>query len=219
MADAEFWLMTGNSQDAGTSLPWLRILVEQVPAAPQALALLTASCPAAVMHHSIRVLRYALVLRDAEHADVDDAVLLHSCLLHDVGASALAVGPERFEVQGADLAVALLVSYGWTPEKRATVWTAIALHTSPHIAERVNAAARLVRLAVRADFGDALIDDDLRQATEGALPRLDIERVLSAVVVEQAAQDERRAPGGSWPAALLSAHRAGSGPDARLAGF
>lgn len=198
---------------------WLRRLVERVPTAPQALALLSASCPAAIMHHSMRVLRYAFALRDSETADVDDGVLLHSCLLHDLGASALAGGPERFEVQGADLAVALLVGYGWTPARRAAVWAAIALHTSPQIAERISGTACLVRLAVRADFGEALIDADLRKSTEEDLPRLDIERVLSAVVVEQAVQDERRAPAGSWPAALLAAHRAGPGPDARLAAF
>ncbi|MEW2428765.1 HD domain-containing protein [Micromonospora sp. NPDC047644] len=194
-------------------------LVHTVPGGPAALALLNDACEPAIVHHSIRVLRYALALREQDNLDVEDEVLVHSCLLHDIGASRLASGPERFEVQGADLAVNLLIGQGWRTDRLEAVWTAIAVHTSPHIAERISAPARLVRLAVRADFSDDLITPELRRATEDDLPRLDVERVLSGVVVAQAEIDQRRAPGGSWPGDLLAAHRCGSGPDARLAGF
>jgi HD domain len=194
-------------------------LVDRVSAGPAAMALLTGACHPAIAHHSIRVLRYALALRDREGPGVADDVLVHSCLLHDLGASALATGAERFEVQGADLAVALLTEHGWTPDRSAPIWTAIAVHTSPHIAERISAPARLVRLAVRTDFGADLVDPGLRRATEETWPRRDVERVLSGTVVEQAVQDERRAPAATWPAALLAAHRASSDPDARLTAF
>lgn len=78
---------------------------------------------------------------------------------------------------------------------------------------------RLVRLGVRADFGDDLVDPALRRATEAEFPRLDAERVLSAVVVDQAVQDARRAPATSWAAALLAAHRASSDTHGRLRAF
>jgi hypothetical protein len=194
---------------------WLDRLAAEVPAGAQAVALLEAACVEPIVNHSIRVLRYALELRRRESVDA----LLHSCLLHDVGASWLTTGTERFEVQGAELAAALLAGNGWPRRRWQPVWTAIAVHTSPHIAERIGPVARLVRLAVRADFGEALIDEGLRRTTEAELPRLDIERVLSGIVVDQAVEDGRRAPGGSWPGDLLTAHRTGVGPDARLAAF
>jgi hypothetical protein len=190
-----------------------------VDAGTPALTLVREACAPAVVNHSIRVLRYATVLRDAEGVDVDDAPLLHSCLMHDLGASGLVRGWERFEVQGADLAVELLTRHGWAPEACAPIWAAIALHTTPHIAERISPLARLVRLGVLTDFGAPLVEPQLRSSTEAALPRADIERVLSGVVVQQALRDERRAPAATWPAALLAAHRADPDADARLAAF
>ncbi|ROP26921.1 HD domain-containing protein [Pseudokineococcus lusitanus] len=198
---------------------WLVEVADRVPAGRAALDLLGGACHPAVAHHSARTLRYALDLADRSGADVDRDALVHACLLHDLGASALAVGPERFEVQGADLAVALLAEHGWAPSRREQVWAAIAVHTSPHVAERLSPLTRLVRLGVRADFGDDLVDPALRRATEADHPRLDAERVLSGVVVDAALRDGRRAPETSWAAALLAAHRASPDPDARLAAF
>lgn len=202
--------------------PWLLKVVEQVATAPQALALLNRSCAAAIVHHSARALRYALAITKREDVAVDHAALVHACLLHDLGASVLATSAERFEVQGADLAVQFLEQHegdGWSQSRREAVWAAIAVHTSPHIAERMSPLTRLVRLGVRADFGEDLVDPSLRRAAEQDHPRGDVERVLSSVVVESALQDERRAPMSSWPAGLLAAHRASADPDARLAAF
>jgi len=202
--------------------PWLLAVVDQVATAPQALALLTRSCAAAIVHHSARTLRYALATTKREDVAVDHAALVHACLLHDLGASVLATSAERFEVQGADLAVQFLEQHeedGWPQSRREAVWAAIAVHTSPHIAERMSPLTRLVRLGVRADFGEDLVDPSLRRAAEQDHPRGDVERVLSGVVVESALQDERRAPMSSWPAGLLAAHRASPDPDARLAAF
>lgn len=203
--------------------PWLLAVVDQVATAPQALALLNGACAAAIVQHSARTLRYALAIAEREDVAVDHAALVHACLLHDLGASMMATSAERFEVQGADLAVQFLEQHegeGWPQSRREAVWAAIAVHTSPHIAERMSPLTRLVRLGVRADFGeDDLVDPSLRRAAEHDHPRGDVERVLSGVVVEAALSDDRRAPMSSWPAGLLAAHRASPDPDARLAAF
>jgi hypothetical protein len=202
--------------------PWLLKEVDQVVTGPQALALLNRACAPAIVHHSARTLRYALAINQREDLVVDQPALVHACLLHDLGASALATSVERFEVQGAYLAVQFLQQHeadGWSPSRRQAVWAAIAVHTSPHIAEHMSPLTRLVRLGVRTDFGEDLVDPEVRHAAEQDHPRHDIERVLSGVVVESALQDERRAPKSSWPAGLLAAHRASTDPDARLAAF
>lgn len=209
----------GAAQSGSVATPWLRELTDEVAAGPQALALLSTSCAAAIAHHSARTLRFALAIAEQTGTGVDRTALVHACLLHDLGASGLATGEERFEVQGADLAVALLADHGCTPQQREQVWAAIALHTSPHIAERLSPLSRLVRLGVRADFGEDLIDPALRRRAEDEHPRLDVEHVLSGVVVDLAVRDERRAPPSSWAAALLEAHRSSQRPDARLDAF
>jgi hypothetical protein len=198
---------------------WLTATAATAEAGAEAVALVRAACHPAVGNHSFRVLRYAMDLRDRDAVNVDAAALLHSCILHDLGASALAQGWERFEVQGADLAVRLLNGHGWSPEACQPVWTAIALHTTPHIAERISPLARLVRLGVLADFGADLIEPALRRATEAELPRADIERVLSGIVVRQALDDPRRAPAATWPAQLLAAHHSSPDDDSRLTAF
>jgi hypothetical protein len=126
-------------------------------------------------------------------------------------------GPTRFEIEGADAAKIFLsrfpneVSQEWTQH----VWTAIAVHTSPQIAERIHPLARLLRLAVRVDFGGAeerqifyafLQRETADKAIAGAqenFPRGEIEKVLGDVVAEQALRTEGKAPMVSWPGALL----------------
>jgi hypothetical protein len=198
---------------------WLAEAVTDVPAGDAALALIADACRPAITQHSIRTLRYAMDIAGRAEPDVDYAALVLACLLHDLGASELAAGAERFEVQGADLAVNLLAEHGWEPGARQDVWVAIATHTSPHIAERLSPLTRSLRLGVLADFGADLISPALRRETEELHPRLQVEHVLSGVVVEQALIDERRAPAASWPAALLEAHRSSTDPDARLKAF
>ena len=192
------------------------------PGGWEALTLIGQVVEPAIAHHSARVFRYAQAVGRAEGGEenqLEDGTLFLACLLHDVGATLLGEGPQRFEVEGADRAAAFAASYGYTTEQGRRVWEAVALHTSPHIAERIHPLARWVRRGVLSDFGAQLVDPGLRLRTEVDLPRLDVERTLSRVVVEQALRDERRAPASSWPAALLAAHRASQDVDARLAGF
>lgn len=90
------------------------------------------------------------------------------------------------------------------------VWQGIALHTSPGFAERISSLAQLVRQAVLVDSGGDVVDRagyDTRDATEKSFSRLDIERVLGDVVVEQALRQLRKAPTASWPGSLVEAKR------------
>jgi len=199
---------------------WLLSAADGVAKGRETLALVAGAQEVAIAHHSARTLRYALAIAELENErDVEPDLLFHACLLHDIGASSLPTGTQRFEVEGADIAADTVVGHGYTQAQTEKVWQAVALHTSPHIAERMGSLTRLVRLGVRADFGDNLIDAELRRQTEADLPRLDVERVLSRVVVEACLVDPRRAPAASWPNALLAAHQTSSHPDARLTAF
>lgn len=193
--------------------PLLAAEVPDHPACTEALALAKSSLPASVLNHSLRVFLYArralLLPGPAALAAPSTAhhVLFVACILHDMGiADAHASEPERFEVAGANAAASLLKRHGVDGQAAREAWLAIAMHTSPHVAEGAGGLVTALRLGVRADFGTfaGLGAGDV----EGRLPRLDVERELGDAVVRQAVALPSKAPGGSWPRDLVRAEEA-----------
>lgn len=140
-------------------------------------------------------------------------LLFTACLLHDIGTVAAYDGPQRFEVEGADAAVQFLSQFPSVSDaERHEVWTAIACHTSPQIAERIGELARLVRVAVVTDFGRKSVEwavlEPRREELEGEFERGGIEKVLGDAVVEQAVRRPEKAPMVSWPGVMYKAHLA-----------
>ena len=108
----------------------------------------------AVLNHSVRVWLLAdhVGRREGVRGREREALAV-ACLFHDAGTARAYDGPQRFEVEGADAAVAFLHGHGCHALLVRRVWEAVALHTSPGIAERMGTLPRLVRLGVLADFG------------------------------------------------------------------
>ena len=192
------------------------------PLASAALALARQHETDSVLNHSIRTHRYALrqagLLGLKADADFDAELLFVCCVLHDIGAFDAFDGPQRFEVEGADAAAALLRDHGRSDADIDLVWQGIALHTSPGIAERRGAIPLLTRAGVRIDFFSLSIPDVDRAEVERELPRLGLDHELAALVVAQALRQPEKARGSSWPAELLREHFAAHGrpaaPDA-----
>ncbi|KAF2734998.1 hypothetical protein EJ04DRAFT_576537 [Polyplosphaeria fusca] len=195
--------------------------IPQTPISQAAYNLASTTLPPPILNHSIRVYLYASHL--ARHSSSPYAsglpqdLLFTACLLHDIGATPRYNGSQRFEVEGADAAAALLRQHDVIEDDVHAVWIAIAIHTSPHIAERISEVAKLVRLAVLFDFGredgyrDAIGDEDLgelRKGFEGGHERLGIETVLGDAVVKQAVDRPQKAPAASWPNNLYKAYLA-----------
>ena len=90
------------------------------------------------------------------------------------------------------------------------MWTAIALHTSAGIAERIDPFTRLIRVGVLIDFVDEVRHDadaiEYASEIEQLIPRFDVEKVLGDAVVDQALKERSKAPPASWPGILLRAH-------------
>jgi HD superfamily phosphohydrolase YqeK len=166
--------------------------------------------PAPILNHSIRVYLYATALADTSQSTgiykvpPKSDLLFVSCILHDLGARALFTETSlRFEVEGADTAASHLRAHKVIEEDVQQVWQAIALHTTPHIAEKIGELPRIVRLAVLEDFGDAT--SERRQKLEEQFPRMQVEKVLGDAVVKQALQYPGKAPAASWPGLLVKA--------------
>ena len=163
-----------------------------------------------IANHSIRTFLHARVVAASDGLaagqDFDGDLLFLACVLHDIGTTDEADGELRFEVDGADAAARFLAAEGMSAAETDLVWEAIALHTSPQIAERRGPITRLTRLGVRGDFGLDTVAAAERSAIEEAYPRLDVEKHLGDAVLEQALRRPEKAPRNSWPASLVRAH-------------
>lgn len=190
-----------------------------------------------IFNHSLRVYLFAKWLSEKEGQQYDDRNLLllfAACVFHDLGTCDAFNGPQRFEVEGADAAKSHLLARDITETDAHKVWTAIALHTSPGIAERIDPFTRLVRLAVLIDFSPATRSSlgavEYGKDVEAMLPRLQIEENLARSVVCQAKGEQevpdktkylstQKHPGGSWPGMLLRAHLENPGHEGRNPAF
>jgi HD superfamily phosphohydrolase YqeK len=167
-----------------------------------------------IFNHTMRVLHLAWHL-PAQQPAPDQEALSVAVLFHDSGTIEENNGEQRFEVEGADAAARFLERWDWTPERIKPVWEAIALHTSPGIAERFGPLAQLVRAAVLIDLGRTDMPVASTPALDSQLaryPRLDIDRVLPDMVVAQALErgGAMKAPPSSWPGLLVADHLAGT---------
>ena len=208
----ETTLSHSHSSEAATAAASLRALVPQSGLCVAAFDLvISAALPLSILHHSFRVYFLAKWLAQNEKSEwAENDLLFVACIMHDIGASHLHDGPQRFEVEGADAAAELIKSQGQSEADAHEVWTAIALHTSPGIAERITPLARLVRLAVLIDFRPAtrssLGADEYAGELETKLPRLGIEKTLGDAVALQAVKQPDKAPPASWPGILYRSH-------------
>jgi hypothetical protein len=164
-----------------------------------------------IFNHTMRVLHLARHLPSPEPAPEPEALAV-AVLFHDSGTIEENNGEQRFEVEGADAAARFLEHWGWASGRIRPVWEAIALHTSPGIAERFGPLARQVRTAVLVDLRRIEMPVPSTDALDAELARyarLDVDRVLPELVVAQALdRSAEKAPPFSWPGALLADHRA-----------
>lgn len=198
---------------------------------PSNLACLTAlsfaqeSLPLPIVNHSLRVYLLARFIAKKEDSpfvsEGQISLLFVAAVLHDIGASDAVNGPQRFEICSADTAKHHLLKHGHSEAEAHQVWTAIAVHTSPGIAERIDPLARLIRLGVLSDFGSdeyrrSIGTDSYCKEIEALLPRLEPEKALGDAVIKQADKiphvdnltwpNSDKFPAASWPGILLRAH-------------
>ncbi|KAH7239848.1 hypothetical protein MRS44_015357 [Fusarium solani] len=190
-----------------------------------ALALARNALPQPILNHSLRVFLLALWLAEKEQSsfasDPQLPRLFVAAIHHDMGASDLYNGSQRFELCSADCAKAHLLAHDYSEAESHQVWTAIAVHTSPGIAERIDPLSRLIRLGVIMDFGSEENRAKMGVAEycneiEKLLPRLEAEKSLGDAVVKQAKKiphvdsltwpSDEKFPSASWPGILLRAH-------------
>ncbi|CAO3428919.1 HD domain-containing protein [Azospirillum doebereinerae] len=128
-----------------------------------------------LFNHSSRVYLFGAMAGERRGLAFDRELLYAGAMFHDMGLTkAHASDDERFEVDGANAARDFLKRHGIARSDIDTVWTAIALHTTPGIPKHMHPVVALVTAGVEMDvlgltYGE--YSDTEREAVVQAFPR------------------------------------------------
>jgi hypothetical protein len=105
-----------------------------------------------LFHHSSRVYYFGALAGKHRDLRFDPELLYTGAMFHDMGLTYQhSSAHERFEVDGANAARDFLRSRGISQTDIDTVWTAIALHTTPGIPQHMHPVVALVTAGVEMD--------------------------------------------------------------------
>ncbi|HUN97858.1 MAG TPA: HD domain-containing protein [Bradyrhizobium sp.] len=108
--------------------------------------------PPLLFHHSSRVYYWGALTGKRRALGFDPELLYAGAMFHDMGLTPqYASADKRFEVDGANAARDFLRSHGIAEREIETVWTAIALHTTPGIPQYMHPVVALVTAGVEMD--------------------------------------------------------------------
>jgi len=108
--------------------------------------------PPLLFHHSSRVYYWGALTGKRRGLRFDSELLYTGAMFHDMGLTPKhASAHERFEVDSANAARDFLRSRGIAEREIETVWTAIALHTTPGVPPHMHPVIALVAAGVEMD--------------------------------------------------------------------
>jgi hypothetical protein len=175
-----------------------------------ALDLIVQHEPEYLINHSIRSYLFARSFAKSSNlhpdADYDDRLLFLATILHDIGLTAEGSGDQRFEVDGADRAARFARAHGLGDDAAELVWDAVALHTSPGIANRKAPEISLAFTGIAADifeFGADQLDPHIITHAHQRLPRRGLRETLIRQVADQLVENPRKHVPSSFPAEAL----------------
>ena len=183
------------------------------PLVDASLAVVRSTESPPIADHSIRTFLFARLLADHEgcmtDAAYDEELLFAATVMHDLGLGDHARSEARFEVEGADLAAAVLREHRVAEADIDRVWEAIALHSSHGLAERRGLLTYLTYKGVFIDAGRlaGAVADSLRREVDNAYPKPAGRGYLADAIIEHGSRSEAAAPAGSLAAYLLLQHK------------
>ncbi|MDI3422660.1 HD domain-containing protein [Streptomyces luteolus] len=177
---------------AGVDVPGGRL-------AREATELVRESASELIYHHSRRVYLWGAMAGARRGLAYDAELLYVGAMFHDLGLTGkYRTDDQRFELDGADEARRFLDAHGIPEDAVRRVWTAIALHTTPGIPERMEPEVALVTAGVELDVlgvGLDQVPEDRRAAVVAVHPRPDFKRRILEAFTDGIAHRPRTAFG------------------------
>jgi hypothetical protein len=128
-----------------------------------------------LFNHAVRSWLFAVKIAHLKAIVCDLEVVAVGTILHDIGLTAGVSGSNRFEVNGADAAVAFIKDQGLLDRRAQLIWDLVALNSTPSIALHKEAEVAVGTMGIGLDYGGFGIDlIPPAELTEilGAFPRL-----------------------------------------------
>jgi hypothetical protein len=164
---------TINDRAKGTSISG--VMIPDSKLAREATELVHDTESTLLFNHSTRVYYFASLAGKRRGLKFDPELLYVAAMFHDMGLTPrYSSKSDRFEVDGANAARGFLRQRNISQPEIDTVWTAIALHTTPGIPQYMHPVVALLTNGVEMDvLGIAYSEfsDSDRQAIVGAYPR------------------------------------------------
>ncbi|BBY17648.1 HD domain-containing protein [Mycolicibacterium litorale] len=159
-----------------------------------------------IANHTVRSYLFARELAAARGVrDYDDEVVFLTCILHDLGVTALGGGDQRFEVDGADAAVRFLREHDVAEDRARTVWEGIALHTSLGLVHRFGTEQAVSFSGISLDIDGAekeSLPAGFVERVHAAWPRQDLGFAIADLIAGGIAANPLKAPPFTFPAHL-----------------
>ncbi len=128
-------------------------------------------------NHSLRTFIFASLRGQQREISYDTELLYVSSVFHDLGLTPhYSSSDKRFEVDSANAARDFLMTHGLSTQALQLVWDAVALHTTPGIAEYKEAEVSLLNFGVALDVvgrGYETVAEDARREIVTLFPRTD----------------------------------------------
>ena len=123
-----------------------------------------------LFNHAMRSWLFAEAIGRIKGFDYDREVVAVGTILHDIGLTASVSGPNRFEVNGADTALAFIKGKGLSDRRAQLIWDLVALNSTPSLALHKEPEVAVGTMGIGLDYGGFGVE---------ALPAADVERILS----------------------------------------
>ena len=124
-----------------------------------------------LFNHAMRSWLFAEAIGRIKGIDYDREVVAIGTILHDIGLTASVLGPNRFEVNGANAALSFIKGNGLSDRRAQLILDLVALNSTPSLALHKEPEVAVGTMGIGLDYGGFGIE---------ALPTADVEGILSA---------------------------------------
>jgi hypothetical protein len=124
-----------------------------------------------LFNHTMRSWLFAEAIGRMKGIAYDREIVAIGTILHDIGLTDSVSGPNRFEVNGADAAVAFIKGRGLSDRRAQLVWDLVALNSTPSLALHKEPEVSVGTMGIGLDYGGFGLQE---------LPAGDVQRILSA---------------------------------------
>ena len=124
-----------------------------------------------LFNHAMRSWLFAETIGRVKGIEYDHEVVAIGTILHDIGLTASVSGPNRFEVNGANVALSCIKGEGFSDRRAQLIWDLVALNSTPSLALHKEPEVAVGTMGIGLDYGGFGVE---------ALPAGDVERILDA---------------------------------------